>query len=68
MEPLAWVGFIILVAFGLAALVRCIRNAPVVNEDHCPAPSLLLAFRHGRLECGGPCTDDRPLPCQGPRR
>lgn len=43
-------------------LVGWLHLAPEVNEDRCPSPWLLYRGR----QCGGPCTELRPLPCQRP--
>ena len=52
-----------MVVVALLVILLCawaIESCPMVDPDHCP---LFEAIRHGREECGGPCTDARPLPC-----
>ena len=48
----------------LAVLFLMARLSPRVRPDNCP---IFEDIRRGWSECGGPCTDERPLPCEEAR-
>jgi hypothetical protein len=60
MERLAWLATAVAFLWLLHLITLWWKNAPTVYPDHC----VDRVIRHGHEECGGPCTNERPLPCE----
>jgi hypothetical protein len=61
MERLAWLSVAASGLWLLYLIQKWISEfAPKVYPDHC----VDRVIRHGHEECGGPCTNERPLPCE----